>query len=145
MKNNNVSGFHNIKLIQSKRQSSNLKKLLIKAEFGEILSGTFNCSDERCECCNYLLINDHYTFENVQITYTLKNRFTCDSFNLIYAVICGIYKEVYIGETGEGKAKLRDRVRVYREHIRQPQYQKLKVQGHLKVCGNEDIRVFLFL
>ena len=145
MKNNNVSGFHNIKLIQSKRQSPNLKKLLIKAEFGEILSGTFNCSDERCECCNYLLINDHYTFENVQITYKLKNPFTCDNFNLIHAAICGTYKEVYIGETGEGKSKLRDRVRVYREHIRQLQYQKLKVEEHLRVCGNEDILVFPLL
>ena len=34
LKNNN--GFYNIKLIQSKRQSPNLKKLLTKAEFGEV-------------------------------------------------------------------------------------------------------------
>ena len=73
LKNNNVSGFHNIKLIQSKHQSSNRKKLLIKAEFGEVLLGTFNCSDKRRECCNYLLINDHYTLKNVQITFKLKN------------------------------------------------------------------------
>ena len=53
LKNNNVSAFHNIKLIQSQRQSPNLKKLLSEAEFGEVLSGTFNCSDKRCECCNY--------------------------------------------------------------------------------------------
>ena len=137
LKNNNVSGFHNIKLIQSKRQSPNLKKLLTKAEFGEVLSGTFNCSDKRCECCNYLLINDHYTFKNVQITFKLKNCFTCNSFNVIYVVICGTCKEEYIGETGEGKTKLRDRVRVYCQHIRQPQYQQLKIEGHLKVVtGN---------
>ena len=117
LKNNNVSGFHNIKLIQSKRQSPNLKKLLTKAEFGEVLSGTFNCSDTRCECCNYLLINDHYTFKNDQITLKLKNRLTCDSFNLIYVVICDTCKEEYIGETGEGKTKLRDRVRAYPQHI----------------------------
>ena len=43
LKNNNVSAFHNIKLIQSKRQSPNLRKLLTKAEFGELLSGMFNC------------------------------------------------------------------------------------------------------
>ena len=109
LKNSNVSSFHNIKLIQSKRQSPNLKKLLTKAEFGEVLSGTFNCSDKRCECCNYLLINDHYTFKNVQITFKLKNRFTCNSFNLVYVVICGTCKEKYIGETGEGKTKLRDK------------------------------------
>ena len=133
LKRNNVSGFHNIKLTQSQRKSSNLKKLLIKAEYGEVLSGTFNCSDKRCEFCNYLLINDHYTFKNFQIIFKLKNRFTCDSFNLIYVVICDICKEEYIGETGEGKTKLSDRVRVYRQHIWQPQYQQLKVDGHLSM------------
>ena len=80
LKNNSVSGFDNIKSIQSKRKPppppllplTNLKNLLTKAEFGEILSGTFNCSNKRCECCNYLLINYHYTFKNVQITFKLK-------------------------------------------------------------------------
>ena len=133
LKKNNISGFHNIKLIQSQRQSPNLKKLLIKAEYGEVLSGTFNCSDKRCEFCNYLLINDHYTFKKVQIIFKFINRFTCDSFNLIYVVIFDICKEEYIGETGEGKTKLSDRVRVYHQHIRQPQYQQLKVDGHLSM------------
>ena len=99
LKNNNGSGFHNIKLIQNKRQFPNLKKLLTKAEFGEVLSHMFNCSDKRYECCNYLLINDHYTFTNVQITFKSKNRFTCDSFNLIYVVIYDTFTEEYIGET----------------------------------------------
>ena len=115
-KNNSVSGFHNIKLIQYKRQPTNLKKLLTKTEYGEVLPGTFNCSDKRCECCKYLLINDHYTFKNVQITFELKNRFTCDSFNLIYVVICDKCKEEYIGETGEEKTKLRDSQSVSPKH-----------------------------
>ena len=114
LKNNNISGFHNIKLIQSKHQSPSLKILLTKAEFREVLLGMFNCSDKRCECCNCLLINDHYTFKNVPTTFKLKNYFTCDSLNLIYLVICGTCEEGHIGETGEGKTKLRDRVRVYR-------------------------------
>ena len=66
------------------------------------------------------MINDHYTFKNVQITFKLKNSFTCDNFNLMYVAICDTCKEEYIGETGEGKMKLRDRVRVYGQHIRQP-------------------------
>ena len=37
LKNNNVSGFHNIDIIQSKRQHLNLKRLLIKAEYEEVL------------------------------------------------------------------------------------------------------------
>ena len=51
----------------------------------------------------------------------------------------------YIGETGKGKTKLRDRVRVYRRHIRQPHFQQLKVGGHLRVCGNGKFRVFPLL
>ena len=43
-----VSTFHNINLIQSKRQPPNLKKLLSKAEYREVLSRTFNCSERRC-------------------------------------------------------------------------------------------------
>ena len=81
MKHNNVSDFHDIKLIQSKRQSPDLKKLLTKADFGEVLSGAFNCSDKRCECCNYLLINDHHTFKNVQIT--LHEKFPNTEFFLV--------------------------------------------------------------
>ena len=39
LKNNSVNGFFNMKLIQSKHQPPNLKKLLNKAEYGEIISG----------------------------------------------------------------------------------------------------------
>ena len=81
----------------------------------------------------------------VQITFKLKNRSTCNSFNLIYVVICDKCKEEYIGETWEGKTKLRDRVRVYRQHIRQPQYQQLKVEGYLRVCGNGEFQIFPLL
>ena len=51
----------------------------------------------------------------------------------------------YIGQAAEGKTKPRDRVRVYRQHIRQPQYQQLKVEGHLKVCANREFRIFPLL
>ena len=61
---------------------------------------------------------------------------TCDSRNLIYIVICPTCKEEYIGETRIGNSKLRDRVRIYRQHIRQPEYEKRKVEKHLRTCGN---------
>ena len=28
---------------------------------------------------------------------------------------------------------------MYRQHIRQPQCQQLKVEGHLRVCGNNEL------
>ena len=36
-------------------------------------------------------------------------------------------------------------IRVYRQHIRQPQYQQLKVEGHLRVCGNGEFQIFPLL
>ena len=75
----------------------------------------------------YQVINDQYTFKIVKCTFKLNHRFTCDSFNLIYVVICDTCKEEHIGETGEGKNLTRHRVRMHRQHIRQPQYQQLKL------------------
>ena len=43
---------------------------------------------------------------------------TCDSTNLIYVVICPTCKEEYIGETGIGDSKLKDRVRIFSQDIR---------------------------
>ena len=37
------------------------------------------------------------------------------------------------------------RLRVYRQHIRQSQCQHLKVEEHLKVCGNGEFRIFTLL
>ena len=55
---------------------------------------------------------------------------TCKSSDLIYVVICSTCNEEYIRETGEGKTRVRDIVRVDRQHIRQSQYQQLKCEEH---------------
>ena len=47
--------------------------------------------------------------------------------------ICSGCLEKYIGETGVGKIRLRDRVRVYRKHIKQSQHQKLIAQEHIRI------------
>ena len=49
-----------------------------------------------------------------------------------------------MGETGTGKTKLRP-VRVYQQHIKQPEYQKLKVKEHLRICGEGTFKVFPLL
>ena len=33
------------------------------------------------------------------------------------------------------------RVRVYRQHIREPQHQQLKAEGHLRLCGNGEFGI----
>ena len=58
---------------------------------------------------------------------------SCNGFNVIYVWICSGCLEKYIGETGVGKIRLRDRVRVYRKHIKQSQHQKLIAQEHIRI------------
>ena len=57
----------------------------------------------------------------------------CNSFDVIHVLICSGCSEEYTGETetGVGKTRLRDRVRVYRQYIKQPEHQKLKVEEHI--------------
>ena len=56
---------------------------------------------------------------------------SCNSFNAIYVVICSGCLEEHIGESGVGRTRLRDRVRVYRQLTKQPEHQKLKVEEHI--------------
>ena len=129
---NNINGFKNIRLIHAKRQPPNLKRILTNSLFKNKTAGVFKCSDSRCLCCQHLLLGISYTFKNVGKQFFLKTKMTCDSRNLIYVVICPTRKEEYIGENGIGDSKLRDRVRIYRQNVQQPEHEKAKVEKHLK-------------
>ena len=72
---NKVDVFENLRVIKSKRQASNLKKILTKAEFSQKQVGVFTCPDKRCECCANLLLGNSYTFKNVDKTFNLKAHF----------------------------------------------------------------------
>ena len=58
--------------------------------------------------------------------------------------MCPTSKEEYIGETGIGDSKLRDRVKIYSHHIRQPEHEKRKVEKHLRTCGKGNFTMFPF-
>ena len=139
---NEVAGIMDFKLIQSRRQPANSKKILTKAEFTSESPIVKQCGDKRCECCKHLLLLDHYVFRDVNYEFTLKSPMSCDSAKVIYVIICSICNGEYI-ETGVNKQKLRDRVRVYRQHIRQPQ--QLKIEEQLRKCLHDDFKIFPFL
>ena len=134
-----------LKVIQSRHEAPNLRKILTKAKFTSRNAGVSKCGDKSCECCHHLLLSDAYKFKNVDKSFKLKTSMSCYSSNLIYVLICSSFKEEYIGETGLNKTELRDRVEVYRQHIRQPQYQQLKIEGHLQTCPGGNFKLFLFL
>ena len=91
------------------------------------------------------MINDHYTFKTFKLLLNWNIASHATVLTVIHVVICDACKEQYIEETGEGKTKLKDRVREYRQHISQPQYQHLKVEGHLRVCGSGIFQIFPLL
>ena len=85
---NKVVGMKDYKLIQSRKQPANLKKILTKAEFSSKPPMVTKCGDKRCECCNHLLLSDHYVLKEVNYKFTLKSPMSCGSCNLIYVVVC---------------------------------------------------------
>ena len=84
---NNVSGFKNISLTHLK-QPPNLKRILTNILFTNKIVGVFICSDSRCLCCQQLLLETSYAFENVGKQFFFKKEMMPDSRNLIYVVIC---------------------------------------------------------
>ena len=60
LKRNEVPGFKDLRLIQSKRQAPNLKRILTKAQFSNKIPMVVKCGDPRCLCYQHLLLSDHY-------------------------------------------------------------------------------------
>ena len=65
-------------------------------------------------------------------------------YYLQYVPIFLTCKKEYIGESRIGNSKLRDRVRIYRQHIQQPEHENLKVEKDLKTCAKEISQYFCF-
>ena len=145
LKRNKGGGFENLWVIKTELQVPNLKKILAKAEFSQKKVAVYKCPDKRCEYCAGLLLGNSCTFKNVDKTFNLKTYFSCDSSNLLYIIICPTCDVEYTGETGISQTKLRDHVRVHRQHIRQPEYHKLKVEEHLRTCGKGTFKIFPLL
>ena len=81
-----------------------------------------------------------YEPKRVNKFFLLKNSLNYEC-NLIHVIICQGCKEEYIGETGY---LVKERINIYRKHIRQPQYQQLAVEEHLRFCGIGRFHMFPF-
>ncbi|XP_071132786.1 uncharacterized protein [Mytilus edulis] len=128
-------------LLQSKRQPQNLKRLLTRARFDQ--QRTFSvskCRDSRCGACPYIHVGKGMDIPNGLSLFTNED-ITCKSENLIYCIKCNGCQEIYIGQTGNS---VTERVRIHRQHIRQPQYRKIPLSKHLDECGGGFFKIFPF-
>ena len=105
LKQNKVDGFEKVRAIKSRRQTPYLQKILTKAEFSQKQVGVFKFPGKRCECCTSLPLCNSCTFKNIDKTFNLRAHFSCNSFNLLYVIICLTCGEKYTGETGVDKTK----------------------------------------
>ena len=120
------------KLVKFMSQTPNLGRLLCRSIFESQhkIHEVKNCG-KNCTSCPYLLKASLYQFKQVKQTFLLKNFFNCESSNLIYVIIWQGCKEKYIGETD---CLVKERINIYRKHIRQPWYQSLAAEEHLRTC-----------
>ena len=123
------------KLINSKRQSKNLKKLLTRAQFVDntVTHSVKKCNRPNCGTCIHLLEGNSYTFKNNQ-TFKVKENMSCDTANLIYVIRCAGCNEDYIGQTGN---QLRARIRVHKQQIRNPNYRCIPLSAHIDACAEK--------
>ena len=135
MKNN----FENTKLIISRRQTKNLKKLLTKAEFSTNVHEqhtVIKCEEPRCGKCDLLITGDTLKLKNGS-TWKIKSQMSCKSKDIIYMIICPKCQDSYIGQTQD----LRKRVTLHREQIKHEEYRHLPVSKNLFKCNNGTFKI----
>ena len=117
------------KFINSKRQPSSLKRILIRARFVFQKSNPNDpkitkCTSTSCGICPNLKHNiNSIKFNQSGVHFKITIKMTCEVKDVIYVVTCSGCGKQYIGET----EYLRDRVTVHNQQINHPKYRHLNV------------------
>ena len=115
------------KIIKSKRQPPNLKRLITKANLqNRELKRLIKCNRPNCALCECIEEGNCYNFYG-KVFYVNKTM-SCDVKNVIYAIKCNGCKDFYIGQTGD---KLRTRRTTHAQQIRDPSTRQISVSEHI--------------
>lgn len=130
------------KIIKSKRQPYNLKRLLSNAKFvSSDEKEVRKCNRPNCGLCIHLIEGSSISFK-CGINFKVHESMSCNVQNVIYVMRCRGCGEEYIGETGNFQRK---RVTVHNQQIRDPRTRMLKVSEHIDTCaGNLNPKYFIF-
>ena len=133
------------KLIPSKRQPVNLKRILTRAKFSSQVTvddtpKVTKCRDERCKTCEQLVVCSQIEInKQSRLLFNIKNEMNCSVRDFIYIISCNGCNEKYIGESGD---TLRHRTNLHRNQISLPQYRKLFVSKHIWECARTKTPMF---
>uniref|UniRef100_K7G6Y6 Reverse transcriptase domain-containing protein n=1 Tax=Pelodiscus sinensis TaxID=13735 RepID=K7G6Y6_PELSI len=121
--------------IVSYRQPPNLKMILTnhhRTYHTNTNPGTFPCNKPRCQLCPHIHSADTIIGPN-QVSYKIKNTYSCASRNIIYAIMCRkCPSAMYIGQTSQ---TLRQRINAHKTDIRQDHKEKT-VSCHFNQKGH---------
>ena len=128
------------KIISSKRQSKNLKRILSTSKFdsSETTVTVQKCKDKRCKTCPDIIESSEFTFKNGKI-FKQKVGISCKSKNVIYSIICKNCGEFYIGETG---LELKARMTLHRQQTNNPNLTILRANEHFRECSGGNFYIF---
>ena len=89
-------------IIKSKRQPQNLKRLLTRAKFDDIvqIASINKCNRANCGLCKCIIVGNSFTFKCGK-TFHVTTNMGCEAINLIYVMQCTGCDEEYKGETGD--------------------------------------------
>ena len=121
------------RIIPSKRQPKNLKRLLTTSQFTETSSSPTvkKCHHINCGTCDLIIEGDTFHFSRTK-SFRVRNTMDCTSSSVIYCMQCAGCQELYIGQTG---GPLQKRVTVHKQHISTPKYRILQVSEHIANCA----------
>ena len=129
------------------RQAPNLKNILTRAKFeininNHIIQrevGLFNCPYAKCKYHTMGYIKSCKELQFGKHKWSYNRKFTCDSKNVIYILICASCPSYYIGQT----TNFRQRTAKHKSDIDNPQNSNCKeCTNHLKECNKNSREPF---
>ncbi len=113
------------------RRGKNLHNMLVRSTLQtEVAGGTTPCDRSRCLTCNH--ITNTTRIIGPRGYFDVKERFTCISEGVVYAIECKKCGSLYIGETGR---RLADRFREHRNNVLKDRKDN-EVAGHFNQDGH---------
>ena len=122
------------KIIKSKRQPNNFKRLLTKAKYSNSdHQEVKRCQKPICGLCIQLIEGDAVEFKCGR-KFDVHECILCAVNNVLYVIKCRGCGEEYIGQNGDF---LRKQITVHNQQIRDPKTRMLYVSGHIDICAHQ--------
>ena len=138
---NTANVFKNVEIINSKRQSQNLKSLLTSARIKKIGEEheVLKCSDKKCHLCRIIIEGKSFYIRSTNFNFKVNANMNCNVHNCIYVIQCSGCPLIYIGET----TNFRLRTNLHRDQI--TRNVGLGACQHIHKCAKDIVNKFTIM